>query len=69
MRFYGLKAQQLLARGIAPGKCKQEKSPWKGKSVECQVLLPCQGDNLDGEHTQGVALGCMLIGLSARLTG
>ena len=58
---YGLKAQKLLAQGIALGIIAINKAPCKGKSfVNCLILLkllPFQGDKLASMITQGVALG------------
>ena len=59
---YGLKAQKLLAQGIALGMMAISKAPCKGKSfVNCPEfflkLLPLQGDRLAPVITQGVALG------------
>ena len=56
----GLKAQKLLAQGIALGIMAISKSPCKGKSfVNCLVLklLPLQGDGFASVITQGDALG------------
>ena len=58
---YGLKAQKLLAQGIALGIIAINKAPCKGKSfVNCLILLkllPLQGDKLASMITQGAALG------------
>ena len=58
---YGLKAQKLLAQGIALGIIATYKAPCKGKSfVNCLILLkllPLQGDKLASMITQGAALG------------
>ena len=57
---YGLKAQKLLAQGIALGVVAISKAPCKGKSfVNCLVLklLPLQGDRFAAVITQGDALG------------
>ena len=57
---YGLKAQKLLAQGIALGIIAISKAPCKGKSfVNCLVLklLPLQGDKFASINTQGDALG------------
>ena len=57
---YGLKAQKLLAQGIALGIIAISKAPCKGKSfVNCLVLklLPLQGDRFAAVITQGDALG------------
>ena len=58
---YGLKAQKLLAQGIALGIIAINKTPCKGKSfVNCLILLkllPLQGDKLASMITQGAALG------------
>ena len=57
---YGLKAQKLLAQGIALGIMAISKAPCKGKSfVNCLVLklLPLQGDKFAFINTQGDALG------------
>ena len=58
---YGLKAQKLLAQGIALGMMAICKAPCKGKSfVNCPELLkllPLQGDRLAPVITQGDALG------------
>ena len=58
---YGLKAQKLLAQGIALGMMAIGKAPCKGKSfVNCPELLkllPLQGDRLAPVITQGDALG------------
>ena len=58
---YGLKAQKLLAQGIALGIMAISKTPCKGKSfVYCPgflKLLPLQGDRFASVITQGDALG------------
>ena len=58
---YGLKAQKLLAQGIALGIIAISKAPCKGKSLmfcqEVLKLLPLQGDKLWAVITQGDALG------------
>ena len=51
---YGLKAQKLLAQGIALGIMAISKAPCKGKSF---MFLPLQGDRLALVITQGDALG------------
>ena len=57
----GLKAQKLLAQGIALGIMAISKAPCKGKSfVHRPVflkLLPLQGDKFASVITQGDALG------------
>ena len=62
---YGLKAQKLLAQGIALGIIAINKAPCKGKSfVNCLILLkllPLQGDKLASMITQGAALGYELL--------
>ena len=64
---YGLKAQKLLAQGIALGIIATSKAPCKGKSfVNCLILLkllPLQGDKLASMITQGDALGYELLPL------
>ena len=58
---YGLKAQKLLAQGIALGMMAISKAPCKGKSLMflpgVLKLLPLQGDKLAPVITQGDALG------------
>ena len=57
---YGLKAQKLLAQGIALGIMAISKAPCKGKSfVYSRILklLPLQGDRGASVITQGDALG------------
>ena len=58
---YGLKAQKLLAQGIALGIMAIGKAPCKGKSfmfcLEFLKLLPLQGDGFAFIITQGDALG------------
>ena len=58
---YGLKAQKLLAQGIALGMMAISKAPCKGKSLmvclEFLKLLPLQGDRFASVITQGDALG------------
>ena len=58
---YGLKAQKLLAQGIALGIIAINKAPCKGKSfVNCLIILkiyPLQGDKLASIITKGAALG------------
>ena len=58
---YGLKAQKLLAQGIALGIIAISKAPCKGKSFkrirQFTKLLPLQGDKLASMITQGAALG------------
>ena len=55
---YGLKAQKLLAQGIALGIMAISKAPCKGKSfvncLEFLKLLPLQGDRFADVITQGV---------------
>ena len=56
----GLKAQKLLAQGIALGIMANSKAPCKGKSFKYLViikLLPLQGDWFASVFTQGDALG------------
>ena len=57
----GLKAQKLLAQGIALGIMAISKAPCKGKSLMflpgVLKLLPFQGDRLACLFTQGGALG------------
>ena len=58
---YGLKAQKLLAQGIALGIMAISKAPCKGKSLMflpgVLKLLPLQGDKFASVITQGAALG------------
>ena len=58
---YGLKAQKLLAQGIALGIMAISKAPCKGKSLMflpgVLKLLPLQGDKFVSVITQGDALG------------
>ena len=57
----GLKAQKLLAQGIALGMMAISKAPCKGKSLMLLPgvlkLLPFQGDRFASVITQGAALG------------
>ena len=55
----GLKAQKLLAQGIALGIMAISKTPCKGKSFKNSIikLLPLQGDFFKTNNPQGVALG------------
>ncbi len=57
----GLKAQKLLAQGIALGIMAISKAPCKGKSLiflpGVLKLLPLQGDKFVSVITQGDALG------------
>ena len=57
----GLKAQKLLAQGIALGMMAISKAPCKGKSLiflpGVLKLLPLQGDKFVSVITQGDALG------------
>ena len=57
----GLKAQKLLAQGIALGIMAISKAPCKGKSLMflpgVLKLLPLQGDKLGSVIPQGDALG------------
>ena len=57
----GLKAQKLLAQGIALGIMAISKAPCKGKSLMflpgVLKLLPLQGDKFVSVITQGIALG------------
>ena len=57
----GLKAQKLLAQGIALGIMAISKAPCKGKSLMflpgVLKLLPLQGDRFASVITQGNALG------------
>ena len=57
---YGLKAQKLLAQGIALGIVAVSKAPCKGKSLILPgilKLLPLQGARFASIITQGDALG------------
>ena len=58
---YGLKAQKLLAQGIALGIMAISKAPCKGKSFQIlgniQSFWPLQGDSFASINTQGDALG------------
>ena len=57
---YGLKAQKLLAQGIALGIIAVSKAPCKGKSFvnsRYLKLLPLQGDKFASIIPQGAALG------------
>ena len=58
---YGLKAQKLLAQGIALGIMAISKAPCKGKSFVYYPgilkLLPLQGERFVTVITQGDALG------------
>ena len=58
---YGLKAQKLLAQGIALSMMAISKAPCKGKSLMFLLgvlkLLPFQGDRFASVITQGAALG------------
>ena len=57
---YGLKAQKLLAQGIALGIIAVSKAPCKGKSfviARYLKLLPLQGDKFASIIPQGAALG------------
>ena len=56
---YGLKAQKLLAQGIALGIIAVSKAPCKGDKLYVFVLklLPLQGDKFASIITQGDALG------------
>lgn len=47
------KGIELLAQGNALGKMMPENSPWRGKSIDIQMLLPLQGDNLFNNHYLG----------------
>ena len=53
---YGLKAQKLLAQGIALGIMAISKAPCKGKSFKNSIikLLPLQGDFFKTNNPQGV---------------
>ena len=57
----GLKAQKILAQGIALGIIAISKAPCKGKSLNILPgflkLLPLQGDRFASVITQGDALG------------
>ena len=57
----GLKAQKLLAQGIALGIIAASKAPCKGKSLINSLVLesfcPLQGDKFASIITQGNALG------------
>ena len=56
----GLKAQKLLAQGIALGIMANSKAPCKGKRfiiTKYLKLLPLQGDRFASVFTQGDALG------------
>ena len=64
---YGLKAQKLIAQGIALGMMAISKAPCKGKSLMVCLkflkLLPLQGDRFASVITQGDALGYGLLPL------
>ena len=64
--FCGLKGQQHIAQGNALGVWKAENTPCKGKSRTPIMASALTGRKLLHQHTQGVALGCELIGLSGR---
>ena len=57
----GLKAQKILAQGIALGIIAISKAPYKGKSLiylpGFLKLFPLQGDRFASVITQGDALG------------
>ena len=57
---YGLKAQKLLAQGIALGIMAISKAPCKGKSFKEQAInksFALTGRLVDCHYTQGDALG------------
>ena len=57
---YGLKAQKLLAQGIALGMMAISKTPCKGKSFKIQAIYKAfalTGRLADCSYTQGDALG------------
>ena len=58
---YGLKAQKLLAQGIALGNVGKNKVALKGQKLYVLSgvlkLLPLQGDRFASVITQGAALG------------
>jgi len=64
----GLKARNMKAQGNALGKAtvmipspeRASQNPW------CSVVLPFQGKGRVARQTQGVALGCHVVALSAR---
>ena len=53
----GLKAQKLLAQGIALGYYRRKPVALKGQKLWIWKLLPFQGDLLFTNITQGDALG------------
>ena len=53
----GLKAQKLLAQGIALGYYRRKPVALKGQKLSNSKLLPFQGDLLFTNITQGDALG------------
>ena len=64
--FCGLKGQQHIAQGNALGVWGAENTPCKGKSHYGCSAYALAGRKLLHQHTQGVALGCELTGLSVR---
>lgn len=64
--FCGLKGQQHIAQGNALGVWIADNAPCKGKSLYRCSAYALTGRKLLQQHTQGVALGCELIGLSDR---
>ena len=57
---YGLKAQKLLAQGIALGNWTQTCRPVRAKALKLQIkhkAFALTGRLADCHHTQGVALG------------
>ena len=59
--MYGLKAQKLLAQGIALGNIEIMQCALKGQKLRQNIgvlkLLPLQGDSFASVITQGDALG------------
>ena len=53
----GLKAQKLLAQGIALGNVGKKQNALKGQKLWIWKLLPFQGDSLFTNITQADALG------------
>jgi hypothetical protein len=66
LSLVGLKACNMIAQGNALGNRAQTDCALKGQNKTVRVVSPFQGLNGFERQTQGVALGCHVVALSAR---
>ena len=65
---YAPKGQKYIAQGSALGRLiPNNNAPCKGKSIDDKSFCPCRAQDCASSLTQGVALGYVIIGLSARI--